>query len=553
MATLNDFKLVNNKAIRYANYLNPKKELYDNFKKRFGFYILVLENISGIKDIDEIIECIIDNEFCNYIFDERNDDLGVDAITIDDDNKTINLYNFKFRDKFKVSAGQKVGHAIDTMRFLTFIDNESTSDLTKRTKKQVEKIIEYLNSDEIWKINLFMVSNENNPLPINDQFIEEFKQHYEINVISITLDNIISFMSKRPIDINAELFVDASSVMIYEENELSSSKSYLIAMSLLDLIRITCSDKELRTNSGIHDFAGFEKIKLDLGILFDNVRGYLGQTKFNKNILKTLTEEPTKFFMYNNGITMTAKNIIAKYHNGNKKLLMTIEGFQIVNGGQTLRTIYEFKDKSFDETKLTESRVLVRIFQTEDNNILTNNIAEFTNSQNAISNADLKSVSNLQIQIEMALKENDILYVRKVGDTGEDDKQYKYRISMERMAQIIYSKLGYPDRATNQKKRLFETYYDEIFNEDIDFNRLADYVIEYYSIQDEYKIKKVNGYEQKYFYVLYLNKNHYNINYNIDKVEKALMEYRNYEDLSDARKLIQKGFKELLDKRIHEG
>lgn len=553
MATLNDFKLVNNKAIRYANYLNPKKELSDNLKKRFGFYILVLENISGIKDIDEIIECIIDNEFCNYIFDEKNDDLGVDAITIDDDNKTINLYNFKFRDKFRVSAGQKVGHAVDTMRFLTFIDNESTSDLTKRTKKQVEKIIEYLNSDEIWKINLFMVSNENNPLPINDQFIEEFKQHYEINVISITLDNIISFMSKRPIDINAELFVDASSVMIYEENELSSSKSYLIAMSLLDLIRITCSDKELRTNSGIHDFTGFEKVKLDLGILFDNVRGYLGQTKFNKNILKTLTEEPTKFFMYNNGITMTAKNIIAKYHNGNKKLLMTIEGFQIVNGGQTLRTIYEFKNKSFEETKLTESRVLVRIFQTEDNNILTNNIAEFTNSQNAISNADLKSVSNLQIQIEMALKENDILYVRKVGDTGEDDKHYKYRISMERMAQIIYSKLGYPDRATNQKKRLFETYYDEIFNEDIDFNRLADYVIEYYSIQEEYKIKNINGYEQKYFYVLYLNENHYDINYNINKVEKALMEYRNEEDLSDARKLIQKGFKELLDKRIHEG
>ena len=52
--------------------------------------------------------------------------------------------------------------------------------------------------------------------------------------------------------------------------------------------------------------------------------------------------------------------------------------------------------------------------------------------------------------------EEKILYIRKAGQLGEDDIDYDYRISKEKMAQIIYSVFGYPDRASNQKKRLFK-------------------------------------------------------------------------------------------------
>lgn len=349
------------------------------------------------------------------------------------------------------------------MKFLSFITDEDDADLstvTKRTKQKIEEIREYLNSDEIWTINLFMVSNENNPLPVEDTFLSQLKKMIDINIESITLNSIINFIAERPDKVSSKIIFDASSVMKYEESELSSSKSYLVSMTILDLIRITCIDKKLRDYYDIFDYSTLKDVELDQGVLFDNVRGYLGDTKYNGNIIKTLDSEPSKFFMYNNGLTITAKNLIAEPKNANKKLLIQIEDFQIVNGGQTLRSIYRQKFMSFDEEKLANAKILVRIFQTEDNDVLTNNIAEFTNSQNAISSIDLKSVSNLQIQIEQNLKESDILYVRKVGDTGEESKEFKYRISMERMGQIIYSKIGYPDRATNQKRRIFEEYYD---------------------------------------------------------------------------------------------
>ncbi len=556
MANLNDFKLVNKRALRYFNYLDlDSTEFKDIEKKRIGFYFLVLESVTGIKDTDEIIFDIIDTNFCRLVLKEKNDDLGIDAVNFDKENHVINLFSFKYRESFKKKSGQSVNNISDSMKFLSFITDEDDADLstvTKRTKQKIEEIIEYLNSDEIWTINLFMVSNENNPLPVEDTFLSQLKKMIDINIESITLNSIINFIAERPDKVSSKIIFDASSVMKYEESELSSSKSYLVSMTILDLIRITCIDKKLRDYYDIFDYSTLKDVELDQGVLFDNVRGYLGDTKYNGNIIKTLDSEPSKFFMYNNGLTITAKNLIAEPKNANKKLLIQIEDFQIVNGGQTLRSIYRQKFMSFDEEKLANAKILVRIFQTEDNDVLTNNIAEFTNSQNAISSIDLKSVSNLQIQIEQNLKESDILYVRKVGDTGEESKEFKYRISMERMGQIIYSKIGYPDRATNQKRRIFEEYYEDIFKEDLDFEMLIDYIEEYFMIKEKYKKVDIKSYEQKYFYILYLNTKENNIEKNIKFIEDSLDLYKKDENLSIARKLIQKGFRDYVDEKYSE-
>lgn len=556
MANLNDFKLVNKRALRYFNYLDlDSTEFKDIEKKRIGFYFLVLESVTGIKDTDEIIFDIIDTNFCGLVLKENNNDLGIDAVNFDKENHVINLFSFKYRESFKKKSGQSVNNISDSMKFLSFITDEDDAELstvTKRTKQKIEEIREYLNSDEIWTINLFMVSNENNPLPVEDTFLSQLKKMIDINIESITLDSIINFIAERPDKVSSKIIFDSSSVMKYEESELSSSKSYLVSMTILDLIRITCMDKELRDCHNIFDYSTLKDVELDQGVLFDNVRGYLGDTKYNGNIIKTLDSEPSKFFMYNNGLTITAKNLIAEPKNANKKLLIQIEDFQIVNGGQTLRSIYRQKFMSFDEEKLANAKILVRIFQTEDNDVLTNNIAEFTNSQNAISSIDLKSVSNLQIQIEQNLKESDILYVRKVGDTGEESKEFKYRISMERMGQIIYSKIGYPDRATNQKRRIFEEYYEDIFKEDLDFEMLIDYIEEYFMIKEKYKKLDIKSYEQKYFYILYLNTKENNIEKNIKFVEDSLDLYKKDENLSIARKLIQKGFRDYVDEKYSE-
>lgn len=121
-----------------------------------------------------------------------------------------------------------------------------------------------------------------------------------------------------------------------------------------------------------------------------------------------------------------------------------------------------------------------------------------------------------------------------------------------KFGQIIYSKIGYPDRATNQKRRIFEEYYEDIFKEDLDFEMLIDYIEEYFMIKEKYKKLDIKSYEQKYFYILYLNTKENNIEKNIKFVEDSLDLYKKDENLSIARKLIQKGFRDYVDEKYSE-
>jgi len=128
-------------------------------------------------------------------------------------------------------------------------------------------------------------------------------------------------MSLRPAPINAIIHIDRDSILPFVESSLSSSKSYIIRISANDLIRITCNNQQYRDNYKMEDFSVLFKSEMEYNLLFDNVRGLIVRSKFNDNIFKTLKEEPSKFFMYNNGLTITANDIISEDTNANKRVI----------------------------------------------------------------------------------------------------------------------------------------------------------------------------------------------------------------------------------------
>lgn len=547
---INDFKLVNLYSKKYFEYIklsNKNKEISDINKKRLGFYLLILEAVTGNSDIDELQNSIIDKDYCHIVNEIENDDYGIDAVYIDEDNKKILLFNFKYRETFNKTKGGKESPLLSSTKFLTTLKNNNFNKVTKFTKEKMLEINDKLKSDEIWYIILYLVSNENMSISQDSQLLNSLKENFGMDIETINLEDIVNYISERPEGISCSFLADSDSVLTYEENSLSSSKSYLVKLSIATLIRMTANNDVLRNKHNLESFNELKDSKLNINILYDNVRGYLGDSKFNKNIIKTLKENPNRFFMYNNGITMTAKDVNSVPINGNKKFLFTLKDMQVVNGGQTLRSVYQFKNEDFNEEKLADASILVRIFKTENNSDLTNDIAEYTNSQNTISASDLKSINNLQIKIENYLSQYKIDYVRKSGDVELEETGFK-RITKEKTAQIIYSYKGFPDRATNQKSKLFEKYYDEIFDENnLDFELLYKLIDLYFRIEQEYKSLPYEVFPQKIFYIIYLYKYNQNIIDTINLVENSLKEYRKNENISDARKLIQKGFKDKLE------
>lgn len=560
MANVNDFKLLNIKCKTYfqilQNELGQTIQLpSDKHIERFGFYLFMLESICNIKDTFDVVDLITDQEFNSHIFNQKDEDFGVDAIYIDEESNNINLFNFKFREKFNEDRQQGLNETFLSTKFTNSIIADDTSGLTGKLKSIANEIITKLNGSEIWKLRLYVVSNDIKELDINSPEIRQLKDLYDLETIPIGLETISKLMSIRPEPINAVLHISNDSIIPFVESSLSSSKSYIIRIPAPDLLRITCNDDNFRTNYTMEDFQNLSSTNMEYNLLFDNVRGLILRSKFNDNLYQTLKNEPSKFFMYNNGLTITANDIISEPTNANKKQKITIKDFQVVNGGQTLRTLHRFNQADSDNISkyLSNCELLIRVFKTPANSNVRNKIAEYTNSQNAISNIDLKSLSSEQIQIEQFLDENNIIYARKVGDIGlTPTKTYDHKISIEKFGQIVFSVQGFPEKASNQKKQIFDKYYSQIFDESrFDLSSSANLVKRYFEIKKAYDVSIYDTSDQKIFYILYLD-NHLNgdLTSKIDFFENVIRSYRSGDKISDARKLINTKFKESLDEEI---
>jgi hypothetical protein len=564
MASINDFKLVNVKSKKYFDLFakvfdNDFIDLDEIKKIRFGFYFFMLENITDKRDLFDIVDLITDTEFNSHVFNDKSEDYGIDAIFINEDDFTINLFNFKFREKFNKDKTQSINETLISTKFISALINEDVDHLETKLKKFASDIIFKLNSKDVWKLKLFVVSNETIELNKDDSSLQQLEKLYDLEAIPIGLNNIKELMSIRPEPVNSCLILDKDAIMSFSESSISSSKSYIIRLSLSELIRITCNDAKLRMQYNIEDLKPLSNTELDFSVLFDNVRGFVQNSKYNDNIEKTLSKNPTKFFMYNNGLTITADDINAEEVNAGKKVKLSIINFQVLNGGQSLRTIHNFNNKFNDQiTKnLSDSEVLIRVFKTTSDKTLINKIAEYTNSQNAISSIDLKSLSSEQIELEQYLDANKIIYARKTGDTGiSESTEYEYKISMERFGQILFSIKGYPEKASNQKKDIFDKYYDDIFgNDNLDIAESPNQVRRYFEIKNTYDNNTL-GYissDQKIFYILFIDKYlSISIEEKIAFFEKIIVEFEpdSKKQIADSRKLIQLKFKEYLLEKL---
>ena len=566
MATLNDFKLLNKVCLNYFDLAKNTQDfdqkaisnLQEIDKKRFGFYYLILNEFNSVDEFDTITKCICDQDFRSKIFKNRTSDEGVDAIYIDEDNREINIFNFKFREKFNADKIQSKDEAIISSKFLSVLKTEN-NDLDEPLKSLADQIIEKNNSNDEWETNFYIVSNENRELNPEDRILKDFADLFAVNIKCIGLNTITNFLLPHHKVVDAMIILPSEAVMSFSETSRSSDVSYIVRMRLTDLIRITCDNPEIRNICNLEDETILFNCKEEYDVLFDNVRGLILNSKFNKNIEDTLLEEPSKFFYYNNGITIVASNINYKEINSGKKIKLELYDFQVLNGGQTLRTVHKFNKNNdkYITDNLSKAQILVRILKVTDP-VLKNKIGEFTNSQNAIKASDLKSLRKEQLELEKYLAQHNILYIRKRGERQQNtlNNRFSKSIGMERLGQILWSVKGSPELVSNKKKEIFTTKYDDLFNDpDLISNRTVLLINQYLEIKDVYKISEYMVTDQKCMYILYISHATKNENYHdiIKLFESCIETFKrdNNLQLSNSRILILGKFKDIVNSRFN--
>ena len=141
-----------------------------------------------------------------------------------------------------------------------------------------------------------------------------------------------------------------------------------------------------------------------------NLRGVLGPTEVNKQVTETIDSRPDDFWYFNNGITVTAKNVEKTIAGGGNRDLGTFRasGAFVVNGAQTVSTVGRYPGSA--ET-LSRVRIPLRVISlagsTDDYGAL---ITRTNNTQNRIEARDFVSQDPEQQRIRVELQIEGIEY-----------------------------------------------------------------------------------------------------------------------------------------------
>lgn len=162
-----------------------------------------------------------------------------------------------------------------------------------------------------------------------------------------------------------------------------------------------------------------------------NVRQFLGgRRKINRGIASTLNEEPEKFGLYNNGITI----VVSGYsRTADSEGVVKMNDPYIVNGCQTTRTIWDVLDGKLnaggtgvDSTvnawreRVGRGGVVTKIVRSDEAEITS--ITRYTNSQNAVREQDFVAL-NSGFQDWATAMENDYRIFLEIQRGGSDARK----------------------------------------------------------------------------------------------------------------------------------
>ncbi len=142
-------------------------------------------------------------------------------------------------------------------------------------------------------------------------------------------------------------------------------------------------------------------------LLEKNIRVFLQATsKINQGIRDTIKDKPSMFFAYNNGITATADDVIVDTLDTGVRAITKIINLQIVNGGQTVSSIYAASKfvNNFNAADLSKVRVQMKLSKvesdSEDADSFVSDVSRFANTQNKVNVSDFSSNHSFHVQIE---------------------------------------------------------------------------------------------------------------------------------------------------------
>ena len=407
------------------------EEFYDDFIQQIYTSADVGEDFKESQFFEHSMEYLVDDgvvEDYTYLPFQK---LGmkIDGYDFVEDRGILNLFICDFEDDYELKTLTQSEIEITVRRLIKFftqsVEKKFYNDLEQTSPGYAISYFLYENQKRFESINIIIISNKQLSTRVKklpSESILDYQVSYDIWEIKRFFEIETSKNKKETLEIDFESDFDTLIPALPAHVSSSPYHSYLCVINGEILSKL------------------YEKYGARL--LESNVRSFLQfRAKINKGIRKTINDDPSMFFAYNNGITATAEDIEITSDNKIKKL----KNFQIVNGGQTTASL--FNTMKIDKVPLTDIFVQMKLTIINDDqaNIVVPNISRFANTQNKVNDADF--FSNDIFHIRMEEKSRRIWAPAKIGEL----KKSKWFYERARGQYLeIQSKL------TDAKKREFK-------------------------------------------------------------------------------------------------
>jgi|HubBroStandDraft_6_1064221.scaffolds.fasta_scaffold13165_2 hypothetical protein len=384
------------------------------------FLAWFLENYYRLEE-SEIDDCICDG---NY-------DKGVDGIYINEQLAQIDVF------QSRIVKGPKTQGDVSLKEFMGTISQFGTAKAIKHmqaTTKNAE-LAGLLQEQDVAK---------------------KVAEGYEVRGIFLTNakrdQNAIDFLKVTP------------NLILYDEGELQKSyvpinKTEPIATEIsFDVSSVPTMEYPMGSlTMVIAPLAAEELVKMQgisNGELFAwNVRQWLKKTKVNRDIeLSIKQQDEHKYFpAFHNGLTVLCKNLSLK------KDKVTVSGYAVVNGCQSLTGLYENK-----KMLSSDLRILTKFIQVSPETPLALKITDHTNNQNGTTARDLQSNNPIQTRLQQEINSTgNFRYRIKRGE--HPDWVPENVIENELAARILLAFDVKQPWSCHQTYRLFDELHSDIF------------------------------------------------------------------------------------------
>lgn len=405
-----------------------------NMRRSAAFVLLCMANCLDIP-IEDAVELLT----------EGGNDAGVDGLHIGevvDGEFLVTVFQGKYKinnldgtANFPENGVQK---AVNTVQVL--FDPFRQVTLNEKLAPKVEEIRSLIRDAYIPKVRFVLCNNGAQWNDIAQGWIDELKKDFpdKIEFYHFNHDSIVRILQRtKTVDATIQL----SGQLIVED---------------MNYMRVLLGRVAVQHIADLFEQHGDR-------LLQRNIRRYLGlhSNRVSLAIHETLSSDKAdRFYFYNNGITVVCDKFDYNAFQKNDHKVQ-LKNLQIINGGQTCKTIHETLKSALPNLLGQSAYVMVRIYQlAEENKDFVQDITYATNSQNPVDLRDLRSNDEIQKSLEIGMSDLGYTYKRQREEGGFGSSIITSSIAAEATLAVWREK---PHQAKFRRKEHFGKLYEDIF------------------------------------------------------------------------------------------